>query len=161
MRVRNIFICSGVVFCASSRMMNEWLSVRPRMYASGAISIVLPLEQLRRLVEAHQVVERVVERPQVRIDLLREVAGQEAEPLARFDGGTHEHDALDRVALERVDRARDREIGLAGARRPDAERDVVRRIASRYAIWFGRAAVQVGAARAQQCRRRPSSGDVG
>ena len=23
MRVRNIFICSGVVFCASSRMMNE------------------------------------------------------------------------------------------------------------------------------------------
>jgi len=27
-RVRNIFICSGVVFCASSRMMNESLSVR-------------------------------------------------------------------------------------------------------------------------------------
>ena len=31
MRVRNIFICSGVVFCASSRMTNEWFSVRPRM----------------------------------------------------------------------------------------------------------------------------------
>ena len=31
MRVRNIFICSGVVFCASSRMMKEWFSVRPRM----------------------------------------------------------------------------------------------------------------------------------
>ena len=30
-RVRNIFICSGVVFCASSRMMNASLSVRPRM----------------------------------------------------------------------------------------------------------------------------------
>ena len=27
MRVRNIFICSGVVFCASSRMMNDALSV--------------------------------------------------------------------------------------------------------------------------------------
>ena len=39
-RVRNIFICSGVVFCASSRMMNESLSERPRMKASGAISIV-------------------------------------------------------------------------------------------------------------------------
>ena len=38
-RVRNIFICSDVVFCASSRMMNASLSVRPRMYASGAISI--------------------------------------------------------------------------------------------------------------------------
>ena len=30
-RVRNIFICSGEVFCASSRMMNESLSERPRM----------------------------------------------------------------------------------------------------------------------------------
>src|SRR3954447_15574131 len=38
-RVRNIFICSGVVFCASSRMMNASFRVRPRMYASGAISI--------------------------------------------------------------------------------------------------------------------------
>ena len=39
-RVRNIFICSGVVFCASSRMTNAWLSVRPRMKASGATSSV-------------------------------------------------------------------------------------------------------------------------
>jgi len=30
-RVRNIFICSEVVFWASSRMMNASLSVRPRM----------------------------------------------------------------------------------------------------------------------------------
>ena len=40
MRVRNIFICSGVVFCASSRMMKLSLSVRPRMNASGATSTV-------------------------------------------------------------------------------------------------------------------------
>ena len=46
MRVRNIFICSGVVFCASSRMMNESLSVRPRMKASGATSMV-PLAMRR------------------------------------------------------------------------------------------------------------------
>lgn len=39
-RVRNIFICSGLVFCASSRMMKASLSVRPLMYASGATSIV-------------------------------------------------------------------------------------------------------------------------
>ena len=38
-RVRNICICSGLVFCASSRMMNESFSVRPRMNASGATSI--------------------------------------------------------------------------------------------------------------------------
>ena len=30
-RVRNIFICSGVVFCASSRIMKESSSVRPRI----------------------------------------------------------------------------------------------------------------------------------
>ena len=39
-RVRNICICSGLVFCASSRMMKESFSVRPRMNASGATSIV-------------------------------------------------------------------------------------------------------------------------
>ena len=39
-RVRNIFICSGVVFCASSRMMNESFNVRPRMNARGATSTV-------------------------------------------------------------------------------------------------------------------------
>ena len=38
-RVRNIFICIGVVFCASSRMMAALRKVRPRMKASGAISI--------------------------------------------------------------------------------------------------------------------------
>ena len=39
-RVRNIFICSGLVFWASSRITNEELSERPRMKASGATSIV-------------------------------------------------------------------------------------------------------------------------
>ena len=37
-RVRNICICSGLVFWASSRMTKESLSVRPRMNASGATS---------------------------------------------------------------------------------------------------------------------------
>jgi len=40
MRVRNIFICSGVVFWASSRMMKLLLSVRPLMNANGATSTV-------------------------------------------------------------------------------------------------------------------------
>jgi hypothetical protein len=38
-RVRNIFICSDVVFCASSRITNASFKVRPRMKAIGAISI--------------------------------------------------------------------------------------------------------------------------
>ena len=66
MRVRNIFICSEVVFCASSRMMNASFNVRPRMKAIGATSMTAALEQLRGLLVAQDVVERVVERAQVR-----------------------------------------------------------------------------------------------
>src|SRR5687767_10825770 len=84
------------------------------------------LEQLAGLLEPHQVVQRVVERPQVRIDLLRQVAGQEAEALAGLHRGPHQDDALHLVALERVYRAGNGEIGLAGARRSDAEGAVVR-----------------------------------
>jgi len=39
-RVRNIFNCRSVAFWASSKIINALSSVRPRMYASGAISIV-------------------------------------------------------------------------------------------------------------------------
>jgi hypothetical protein len=125
MRVRNIFICSIVVFCASSRMMKASFSVRPRMKASGATSITLRSISLRHAVEADHLVERVVHRPQVRVDLLRQVAGQEAEPLARLDRRPHQHDAAHRVALQRLDGAGDREIGLAGAGRADAEGQVM------------------------------------
>ncbi len=38
--VRNIFICSGLVFWASSRITKESLRVRPRMKASGATSMI-------------------------------------------------------------------------------------------------------------------------
>src|SRR2546427_8772494 len=39
-RVRNIFICIPVAFWASSRITKASERVRPRMYASGAISMV-------------------------------------------------------------------------------------------------------------------------
>jgi hypothetical protein len=56
--------------------------------------MALRSNSLPTLLEAHQVVERVVERAQVRIDLLRQVAGQEAEALAGLDGRAGQHDAL-------------------------------------------------------------------
>ena len=40
-RVITIFICSGVLFWASSRMMKLSFSVRPRMNAIGATSMTL------------------------------------------------------------------------------------------------------------------------
>ncbi len=63
--------------------------------------------------------------PEVRVHLLGEVARQEAQLLARLDRGAAEHDALD-LLLEQGGRGHgDGEIGLARARRPDREHDVV------------------------------------
>ena len=69
----------------------------------------------------HQVVQRVVDRPQIRIDLLAHVAGQEAEPLAGLDRRPRQDDAVDLLALEQRHRMRDREPGLAGAGGAGAE----------------------------------------
>src|SRR2546421_11059044 len=107
------------------------------------------LEELSGLLEAHQVVERVVERTQVRVDLLREIARQEAETLAGFDCRAHQYDALHLVALERIDRARHGEVGLAGARRADADGQVMREDALDVLDLVRRAPVQIRAARHQ------------
>ena len=40
-RVRNIFICAGVVFCASSRIINALSNVLPRIYARGILALKL------------------------------------------------------------------------------------------------------------------------
>ena len=103
-RVRNIFICSGVVFCASSRMMNESLSVRPRMNASGATSIVPRSISRADGLGVDHVVERVVQRAEVRVDLGQDVAGEEAETLAGLDRGAGEDDAVDLLRLQRLHR---------------------------------------------------------
>ena len=122
-RVRNIFICSGVVFCASSRMMNASFSVRPRMNASGATSTVpRSISRGRRLAAGH-LEQRVVERAHVRVDLLVQRARQEPEALPRLDGGPREDQPRDLTFLERPHGDRHREVGLAGAGRTDRERD--------------------------------------
>ena len=82
-------------------------------------------EALRALGLEH-VVEGVVERPQVGVDLGHEVARQEAEPFAGLDGGAGEDDPVDLFRLERPHGCRDGEVGLAGSRRTDPEGDRVR-----------------------------------
>ena len=84
------------------------------------------LDQPRDLLDAEHFVQRVVQRAQVRIDLLRQIARQEAELLAGLDRRAHQDQPLHAVVVQRIDRHRDREIGLAGAGRADAEIDVVR-----------------------------------
>ena len=85
----------------------------------------LALEQALRALGLDHVVQGVVERAQVRIDLGHQVAGQEAEPLAGLDGGTGEDDPLHLLGLQRLHRHRHRQPALAGTGRAEAERDDV------------------------------------
>ena len=77
------------------------------------------------LLVVDHVEERVVERAQVRVHLLGDVAGQEAEPLARLHRRAGEHDALHSPLHEVGHRHGHGQVGLAGAGRADAEDDVV------------------------------------
>ena len=132
MRVRNIFICSGVVFCASSRMM-KLLFKRAATHERQRRDLDrAALEQRLRSLRIDHVVERVVERPQVGIDLGHQVAGQEAEPLAGLDRRAGEDDPLHLTGLQRLHGHRHRQPRLAGAGGPDAERDDV--VADRFDV---------------------------
>ena len=116
-RVKNICICSGVVFWASSRMMNESFSVRPAHERERDDLDRPPLHEPFDLLGVDHVVERVEEGPQVRVDLRLQVAGQKAEPLARLDRRAGEDDPPD-VAARAAPRPRaPRQVRLAGARR--------------------------------------------
>ena len=83
------------------------------------------LEQAPGPLGAEHVVEGVVERPQVRVDLGHEVAGQEAEPLARLDRRAGQDDAVDLLGLEGLHGQGDGQVALARAGRPDPEGDDV------------------------------------
>ena len=80
-----------------------------------------PLDLLGR----EHVIERVVDRPQIRIDLFLHVAGKEAEPLARLDRGTRQDQPVDLAGDQHRHRLRHREIGLARPRRAQGEDHVV------------------------------------
>ena len=83
------------------------------------------LERALHPVVRHHVLERVVQRAQVGIDLGLQVARQEAERLARLDRRPRQDDPLDPLPRQRLHRLGDGEVGLAGAGGPDADHDVV------------------------------------
>ena len=76
-RVRNIFICMEVVFCASSSSTTALVKVRPRMKASGGDLDHAGLQAALDHPRVHEIVQRIVDGAQVGIDLLAHVAGQE------------------------------------------------------------------------------------
>ena len=112
----------------------------------------LALKHAGGFFNTEQVIKRVVERAQVRVDLLREVAGQKAEPLARFDGGPGQDQPLDGFPLQSIDRTGHRQIGFAGTGRAQAEGDVVLENLAQILALARRAALQVLAPRLQHRR---------
>ena len=86
---------------------------------------VAALEILRVGVRTEHLKERVVQRAQIGVNLVLQVAGQEAQPLARLDRRAREDDAVDALGAKRRDRLRHGKIRLARAGRADADRDRV------------------------------------
>ena len=85
----------------------------------------ITLDQALSFVEIHHVMKRVVERAQVGIDLLGQVAGQKAEFLPSLDGGSRQDDSNHLMAVERCDRQRHGQIRLAGSSGPRSEDHIV------------------------------------
>jgi hypothetical protein len=126
--VRNIFNCSGVAFCASSKMM-KLLIQRPAPHIGQRCHLDGPVvQQAASAFGPQHVVEGIVEGAQVRVDLGHEVAGQEAQPLPRFDRRPGHYYALHRFGLERLDGQSHRQIALAGPRGADAKGNDVRTV---------------------------------
>ena len=83
------------------------------------------LDQLTHPVETQHLEQGVIQRPQVGIDLLRQIAGQEPEPLAGLHRRPHQHQPADPLFLQRLHGRCNGKIGLAGAGGADTEIEVV------------------------------------
>src|SRR5690606_6026315 len=78
-----------------------------------------------------------------------QIARQKAEPFAGFDSRAGEDQALDALALQRIDGTGDSQPGLAGARGADAEGDVVLENLVQIVALTRRARAQIAAPGAQ------------
>src|SRR5688572_31587802 len=83
------------------------------------------LECLLHALRRHHLVERVVKRPQVRIDLRLQVSRKKTEALACFDSGTRENYSAHALAGESVNCCGNSQVSLSRSRRPDADDNVV------------------------------------
>ena len=94
------------------------------MKASGAISITPAVKVALDLGRRQDVIERIVQRTQVRIDLLAHVAGQEAEAFAGFDRWPRKYNAFHLPALEALGGVGNSKVGLARACGTQAEDEI-------------------------------------
>ncbi len=107
-----------------------------------------------------QIVKRIVNRAQIGIDLFAHVAGQEAEPLARFHRRPRQDDAIDFLALEQLHGMRDRQPGLAGAGGAGAENQRMAAQRADIGVLRGGARAHRALAQIQLFEIRPRGGGV-
>jgi hypothetical protein len=124
-RVRNIFICSTVVFWASSRMTNASLRVRPRMNASGATSMTSSAIIFWTLSTSSMSPSASYSGRTYGLTFSSSVPGKNPSFSPASTAGPGEDDAPHLLVEQRAHRQRHRQVGLAGAGRADAEDDVV------------------------------------
>ena len=81
--------------------------------------------ELVQLAGRDHVLQRVVQRLEIRVQLVLEVAGQEAQALPRLHGRPREDDPLDLAVLQRPDGQGDGDVRLARSGRAHGEHEVV------------------------------------
>ena len=79
------------------------------------------LDHFGHLLARQKIIQRVIKRLHVGVDLILHVAGQIAELFPRFDGRTAKDDLVDVARDEHVHPHGNGKIGLASSRRTDAE----------------------------------------
>ena len=124
-RVRNIFICSAVVFCASSRMMKASLSVRPRMYASGATSMTPACISFGMASGSIMSCKASCSGRRYGSIFSCSVPGRKPRRSPASTAGRVRMIRVTCLALQRLHGLGHGEVGLAGAGRADAEHDGV------------------------------------
>ena len=125
-RVRNIFICSGVVFCASSRITKESFRRPPAHEGQRSDLDNVALEVLVDLLGVEHVVQGIEQRPQVGVTFAIRSPGRKPSRSPASTAGRVRMIRLTSWRRERRGGHGDGEEGLAGSRRPDAEGDRVR-----------------------------------
>ena len=115
----------AVAFCASSSRTQELLQSSPAHKGERGDFDHAGLHAALDGARVHEILERVIDRTQIRIDFFPHVAGQEAQPFAGLDGGARQDQALDHALLQQGHGMADGEPGLAGAGRPRREHQLM------------------------------------
>src|SRR5690606_28435350 len=82
------------------------------------------IAKLLNALEIEHVVQGIVERRQVRVDLLGQITWQKSELFSSFHRGASQNDALDLLGQEQARTHSHGQVGLSGAGGPDSKGEI-------------------------------------